>query len=826
MTKHNIRCRTLVSTFALLTALDIATLPQAAQAQTAAPASAGTQQLEEVIVTASRRASTALATPIDITAMTGADLARSGVSDFHDLTRAVPGLVYNASGIRDGGATDSFIIHGLNLDALSGEGGGGDTPRPTAAPVSVYIDETPAFVNLHLADVQRVEVLRGPQASLYGDSSIAGTVRILFNEPNLSKTTAELSGDSGWTENANGPNYTLDGVINRPINDFLGVRVAAGYTFDNGFINAPRMFALNAQGIPILANPSDPVHSLPVSTSRKNIDNSQLAYVRPMLLFQKDQLKLLVTYQHQYEQSDGPDSDSYPGGPAPTSYSTQGDPNANPGFQNNGFNAAFPSTFKKYQSGDFLMQPMLRNVDVGSVEASYDLGFATLTSVTSGYQTKSASIDDSSGFYQGYLGFIYQGFPRLALESSRKYDDYAFIEEVRLVSKSSGPITYSVGTFFMNERNHLLQQDTLPGFTAYENGLGEANTGTDLAYVNDRYIHFTDIAGFGEVTYHVTPKLQLTGGVRVFQQTLAAHSTTELPICGSFCSVDGTNPLGLSSAGNREVVNKALFKANASYEFAPHFLGYFTFSQGERRGGANAVPTTGPLAESPAFLYFRPDTVNNYEFGIKGRINSRIEFSSALYYIDWQNPQVNISTPNGGFPATVNGQAASSEGIDLEGRLKLTDDITLSGTYGYNKAELTGPIVVGGATFGSKNATLPGTPHNLASIGGDYKHSILNDIVFNLHLDASWRDAMPTSLTPTENVNLPAFTMLNASAGVSRGPWRASLFADNLTNTRGVLSAHNIEEHPDGTYRYDPRALNNQLSRPLTIGLKFAYKWE
>ena len=153
-----------------------------AQAQTAAPASAGTQQLEEVIVTASRRASTALATPIDITAMTGADLARSGVSDFHDLTRAVPGLVYNASGIRDGGATDSFIIHGLNLDALSGEGGGGDTPRPTAAPVSVYIDETPAFVNLHLADVQRVEVLRGPQASLYGDSSIAGTVRILSEQ--------------------------------------------------------------------------------------------------------------------------------------------------------------------------------------------------------------------------------------------------------------------------------------------------------------------------------------------------------------------------------------------------------------------------------------------------------------------------------------------------------------------------------------------------------------------------------------------------------------------------------------------------------------------
>jgi outer membrane receptor protein involved in Fe transport len=386
-------------------------------------------------------------------------------------------------------------------------------------------------------------------------------------------------------------------------------------------------------------------------------------------------------------------------------------------------------------------------------------------------------------------------------------------------------LTYSGGVFFTNQRNHLLQNDVLGGYVAYENGLGEPNTGTDLGYVNDRYIHFSDLAVFGEATYHVTSKLQVTGGVRYFEQKLAAHSNVELPICGSFCSDDGVNPLGLSGGGNKEITRKALFKANASYEFAPHFLGYFTFSQGERRGGANAIPTKGVFAESPAFLYFKPDTVDNYELGLKGRIGGRIEFSSALYFIDWQNPQVNVTTPNGGFPAAVNGQGAQSQGVDLEGRIKVTDEITVSGTYGYNEAKLTGPIVVGGTTFGSNKTILPGTPQNTASMGLDYDRPFLHGMDLAIHTDVSWRDAMTTSLTPAENVNLHAFTMLNASISVSRDAWRATLFADNLTNSRGVLSANNAKQHADGTFRYDPRFINNRLSRPLTIGLRLGYKY-
>ncbi len=823
MTRHrNLRSRTLVSALALTAAMGLAATPRAARAATAnadtdaaADATSG-GMLSEVVITAQRRTTTALTTPIDISAMTGNDLEKAGVKDFHDLTRVVPGLVYNSVGIRDGGATNSFILHGLNLDSVSGNGG--DTPLASQPAVSVYVDETPTFVNLHLADVQRVEVLRGPQATLYGDASIAGTVRVLFNRPDLTKTEASINTDVGYTKNATGPNYSFDAMFNQPLGEHVGFRLAAGYTFENGFINAPYLYKLNASGVPILADPSDPVHSLPVSTSKKDVDDADLWYVRPMMLVDVGKLNVLFTYQHQHEWSQGPDQDSYPGGPTPSSFSTTGDPNATHPFQNNGFDAAFPTTFKQYETGDFILQPMHRDVNLGSMEASYDLGFATLTSVTSGYQEKSDSVDDSSGFYQASLGFFYEGFPRLLLESDRTYKDSAIVEETRLISKNDGPLTYSVGAFYLDENNHLVQTDIMRGYNAYLNALGEANTGTDVGYIYDRKIHFQDLAAFGELTYHFTPALQVTGGVRVFRQTLDITAINALPICGSACATDQVNPLGATIGSETEVTKKALWKANASYKFDNGFLTYFTFSQGERRGGANGVPTKGPFAESPAFEFFQPDTVNNFEIGLKGRIGGRFEFSSAAYWDEWNNPQVSVSTPNGSFPAVVNGKSARSRGIDLEGRYQLTSEVLISATYGYNSAQLTAPITLAGVTkvYGFDGARLPGTPHSTLSFGADYTHNLTEDLKLLLHGDVSYRSGMTTSLTDTVNVNLPGFAMLNAQIALEKGPYRVAIYANNITNERGVLSAQNTDE-------YDVRAINNRLSRPLTVGMRLSY---
>ncbi|MBO9602739.1 MAG: TonB-dependent receptor [Novosphingobium sp.] len=806
------------SALALFTSAFVA-LPSQARAEgddaaAAADADAGTGELTDILVTASRRETTTLKTPINISAISGDDLANKGVTNFQDLGRTIAGLVYNSASIRDGGSS-SFIIHGLNLDGVAS---GGDRPQATIAPVSVYIGETPAFVNIHLADIQRIEVLRGPQATLYGNASIAGTLRVLFNEPDPSGFSANISGNGGWTKNASGPNYTVDGAINLPLASNLALRVAAGYTFAHGFIDAPAMYTLDADGKPVLADPSDPVHSLPVPTSKKDVDDSKLAYFRPMLKFEDGPFTLLATYQHQYEHSDGPDVDSYPGGSAPTAFSSTGDVGASPAFQNDNFDSVFSPKFDEYETGAFIEQPLTRKVDLGSLEGSYDFGFATLTSVTSGYETDSFAVNDSTAGYQKSLGYFYSGYPRILVPSTRDYNEKAFIQEVRLVSAEGTPLTYSIGAFYMHQKSHLTQTDYNMGYTDYLNALGAWNTGTDVGYIYDRQMDFTDLAAFGELTYHVTPAWQITGGVRVFHQKLDITALNALPICGFYCSSDGIDPMGVVLASDTQKKTKALFKANTSYEFANGLLAYFTFSQGVRRGGASGIPTTGTFAEDPAFQFYQPDSVDNYEIGLKGRIGRRFEFSAAGYYVDWKDPQVNVSTPNGGFPAVVNGSSARSLGVDLEAHYLLTNELTLTGTYGYNDSKLTGPIVVGGKNFGGDGAELPGTPHHTASVSADYTTPVSDTLSFNGQVNVSYRSSISTSLTPKSNVDLPGFAMVGASLGVSTDMWRLDLFGENLGDVRGVLSALSAQST-------DVRGLNYRLSRPRTVGLRFSVKY-
>jgi outer membrane receptor protein involved in Fe transport len=815
MLNHKQRLVGRASAIALFTAASALASSQAqAQDENSPPSAEAADEpqdgLGDIVVTASRRQTTTLSTPINISAIGGDELEKRGVTNFQDLGRAIAGLVYNSASIRDGGPS-SFIIHGLNLDAVSS---GGERPQATIAPVSVYVGETPVFINLHLADIKRIEVLRGPQATLYGNASIAGTLRVLFNEPDPEKFTSEASANVGWTEHASEPNSSIDAAVNVPLASNLALRVAGGYTNVQGYINAPAFYQLNSAGKPVLADPSDLVHSLPVPTSRKDINDSELAYGRAMLKYEDGSLRLLATYQHQYEHSDNPDQDSYPGASGPSAFSSTGGPVSSPVWQNDNFDNVFPHEFSEYQTGAFIDQPLSRKVDLGSLEASYDFGFATLTSVTSDYETESSAVNDSTAGYARSLNAYYAGYPRSLWRSTRDYKERAFIQEVRLVSASDTPLTYSIGAFYTKQRSHLVSTDYVEGFVDYMNAIGAFNMGTDTGYIYDRQMEFTDMAAFGELTYHISPAWQVTGGIRVFKQKLDITAINALPTCGPSCSQDGVDPLGLASATDQQKNSKALFKVNTSYQFANDMLAYFTFSQGVRRGGASGIPITGPFAEDPGFQFYRPDSVDNYEVGFKGKIGPRFDFSTAAYWVDWKNPQVNVSTPNGGFPAGVNGTSAKSIGVDLEAHFLITNELSMNATYSYNKSKLTGPIIIGGQSFGGDGDKLPGTPHHTASVSANYDRPMGDGLVFNAQANVSYRSGISTSLTPRSNVDLPGFAMVGASIGLSRDDWRISLYGENLGDVRGVLSAQSI-------LATDVRGVNNRLSRPRTFGLRF-----
>ncbi len=507
--------------------------------------------------------------------------------------------------------------------------------------------------------------------------------------------------------------------------------------------------------------------------------------------------------------------DSYPGSNEPSSFT----PGVTPGFLNPGFDAAFPTTFGKYQTGQFYRSPYARKVDVASLEGEYDFGFATFTSSTSYYKNAGDAVADNSGFYEKSLGFLYLGMPSFSTLSERSFDEKAWVQEVRLVSSSQGPFTWVLGGFYMDQDTDVLQTDLIPGWSRFATAFLGEPVNEERGYVYNRVMKFKDEAVFGELSWKITPQWQVTGGARAFHQTLDVASIIKLPICGSFCSNDGTDPEGVSGGADKQSTKHVLFKANTSYQVTDSVMAYATYSEGERRGGANGVPTSGRLAEDPAYLFFQPDFVKNYEVGLKGRIGSMATFSIAGYQIDWDSPQLNVSTPVGSFPAAVNGGKARSRGMDLEARVRATPELTFGATYSLTDAKLLEVIDVNGRAFGVAGQRLPGSPKHQVSGTIDYEHELANGLQGAVHVDGSWRSSTFTALQQEFSVPIDAFWMFNASVSAGKDNWRATLYAENIGNVRGVTTGNSINA-------YDVRALNYRVSRPRTIGAKLTFSFQ
>src|ERR1700734_4197132 len=217
-----------------------------------APATTG--MLEEVIVTATRRAVSAQDLPISITAVTGATLDQAGVEDVAELAHSMAGVNVTDKGPFSGINGSGLIIRGLNSEQTSGQLG---LATPVVPPVATYVDDTPLFFNLRLQDLDRVEVLRGPQGTLYGSGSLGGTIRYVQNAPDPSGFDAKIELGLSDTEHTSEPNGDIYGMLNLPINDTLAVRVNAAWNYDAGFINQPNLYRLDTSGAPIPAQPGN-----------------------------------------------------------------------------------------------------------------------------------------------------------------------------------------------------------------------------------------------------------------------------------------------------------------------------------------------------------------------------------------------------------------------------------------------------------------------------------------------------------------------------------------------------------------------------------------
>jgi iron complex outermembrane receptor protein len=795
----------------------------AASAQLHPRQAVAAEELQEIVVTATRRNESISDIPYNISAIGAADITNSGVTDLEGLIHMVPGLVSPDLGTRAGSTNNSLIIRGLNASAVNAE-----TQQIAAPTVSTYVDETPLFANLKMTDIARVEVLRGPQGTLYGSGSVGGTVRIIHNEPDPTTTEFDVSTHVSHTQNAANPNEAMEFIGNLPISDTIAFRASGGYERRAGFSNAISVASLGPNAQPVLADPSDTLYSGLVFTEHRGVDWSNTWYARTVLLWKPtDGLKLTWSYQHQTDQSGG--------------YSQ-----VRPGYE--------------YEQTLYMDQPGSLQTDLGAFDLSYDAGFATISSDSS-YTSQSAfSQFDDTGLIES-LAMYYGNYPRTLSPILDNSTDKAFTEEVRFVSKNSGPWDWVTGAYYSDRKQTLSQVEPILGFASwsqlpgtgnfpgavqppdctvqsatcpyptfgdiiqyYKGGIRPSlNPYPDLNFTLDRHVTFRDFALFNETSYHFTDKWQATAGARVFWQRYDQDLTQTLPMCGPFCSQSGTAQNGLTADSQAASFRSHILKVNTSYEIATHTLLYATWSEGFRRGGANAIPT-GPCyyCENTALLTYQPDKAYNTEIGIKGSWGRGSSYTFTLYNIEWKDPQIDAYTLVGGFEYVTNGNTARSRGVEGELTLPVSNSTKLELGYSYTDAILTSNFQRGIVPdlVGISGERLPGVSKEQVTAALEYAVPINDAREFHARLDASYRSDFWTALpnSPTA-VDLPGFALVNARAGFGFGsPWRVDAFVNNLTNQQAATA---VTTNPGPAH---DRA--EYVGRPRTVGLVLNYSFK
>ena len=790
-----------------------------AMAQSQAPANNTSGPIETVVVTAQHRAQNILSVPYNISAVSGDTIDENHVLDTAELMRSIPGVTVVDRGDRNADVVSGIRIRGLNVDSSAL----GDYEVSAAATVSTYVNETPIFANFLLSpsEIDHVEVLKGPQGTLYGSGSLGGTVRYIMRQPDLDDFGADISSSVSDVSSSSGVGWSGTGTVNIPIvTGQLALRLTVtdnDFPGDTSYVN---LYKLGANGIPVA--PQGLASNAAEYYDDKDADFARQIYTRSALLWQPtSNFNWTFTFMDQHDHF---------GGRRATS------------LGDNGYGVPYQDN----QEGAVLPEPSWRDVDLLSSEANLDLGFATLTSATSVYDNRGKIVSDNTGFYaqNGWWQDYYYNYPRPAEEALRHYGDKAFIQEVRLVSDGTNRIDYVVGAYYMNQELLSTQDSYMLGFPqwwdevvcGYYEPCDAAVLG-DQDYKYRNHEHFTDAALYGDLTYHVTSTVQLTGGVRLFDDT---ERTAVYQATGLYASIYDT-----SYSGGKEQDTKPLFKGNFSWNFEPDDMVYATVSQGYRHGGSNAIPITGYFAESPKWLSYGPDTDTDYEAGVKG-LWDIFTYNADIFYVDWQHAQINTATTNWGFFAVQNVPSAATKGVELQVSGQALDHLHYSLGYTWTDAELTANAISADGVYpiNDKGAQLPGAPRNIWDGGLDYDIPLANAATLLFHLDgyyqsstqdtlfAPWITIFQNHITPqyygepkfSDTMN--GFWLWNLSTSYNMDAWSAIFWVKNVFDARaitGVYTQAYMGTSPaQNFYGNDSKALN---ALPRTIGLTLSYKF-
>ena len=773
-----------------------------------APPALAQQALEEIVVTATRREETTQDIPMAISVLGGQQLEDLNITDMQDYVEMLPNVSYVTLGPGSG----NVYIRGISS---GGESGLGANPA-----VAVYLDEQPvtaagSFLNPHIYDVNRIEVLAGPQGTTFGANAQSGAIRIITNEPDSSEFAASVNLDANMPASGD-MGYLAEGFVNIPLAEMAALRVSAFYKQDAGFIdNVAGTHTFSNANIRAGLDPESPNYDeLMAIAADTTIDNYGIAKenfneattvgARAALRVDlNDAWTVTAGVMYQDLEAEGVwDHDP-----------TVGDLKVQrwmPDWNNDEWTQLSLKVEGEIAGG--LLTATLADLDREGASAN-DYSLYTDYYVSYGY------VQPYYSCYVSYFGAC--GDPRESLTFDLTYDRQNY--EIRYTSDQENRFRWMLGAYMSDTKDtsdgdwHVLGLADIPGSFVED---------PDIYWTTNYRRKYEETAFFGEVSYDVSERTTLTASARTFDYdaNLEGFSGTVWWPCGGWGPDHPDNNYGEDCANADRTTSGSdeVYRVSWEYQATDDFMMYATWGEGYRPGGLNRFCATriesglGQQGDTNIGCAFRSDFLTSKELGFKTTwLDGRMRLNLAIFRQTWEDFQFSrLDTSISPITLTYNVGNAESNGVEGDFTVLLTDNWQLSGAAAFVNAELTSDYrrnPTSAEPDAAAGTELPRVPEFKANLATRYT---FNDNWYlqgsYVYTGASYNTLFDGGTIATERRVQPSYQIVNAAVGLEGEKWSAELYVRNLFDERGTVWINAVT--------WDQRVT---INRPRTLGVSY-----
>lgn len=723
-----------------------------------AAGTASAQTVEEVVVTATKRGATLLEdTPLSVQSIGGKNLTETGALDFDDYMREVPSL-----SISDNGPGDKRIV--MRGVSATGQGTVGLYFDEVVMTGSNLGDDGGRQPDIKLFDMDRIEVLRGPQGTTFGSSSLSGTIRWLPRAPEYGKFSGEVGARATVLKESDTTGYQYDGAINVPLGDKVAIRLSGLNVTIPGYIDG---------------------------RFGKDLDEEETSAARAMLGWRiTDSLEFTFLTMFQKTDLAGRTSFSTANLDLPNSPTLNGQP--------------LPS---RYYTSDQSRPSRDEDIAMYSGKLVFNQDWGTITAASSLFDRDSGYARDASAAAEILsVGFLHADSTGISLLENPQHS-WIRSSEVRFSSDWSGPVQVLVGVY-----NHNEDRRGGSRWASVDPSTGTYGIDSTVFLHRLEATHVDEQAVFGEVTWNITDRLAATAGLRWFDFDISQDASRVV----DFRSVPGPGPGPEFKSGESGTTTRF----NIAYDLTDDLLAYVQVAEGFRAGGPNDQ-TAASIANVQIPAGFGSDSIINYELGLKASLlNRALTMSGAVYQIDWTDIQVSQfadSATGLRFTYRGNGGKAKVQGLEFEMSAHPTDALQFGLGFSYTDSKLTEDLPI--PTQGRANDPLPYVPEWIGSVNARYSRPILDgDWEAFVGGDWSYTGETANRLRSTDRYyrKLEAYDILNLRVGMQGKGWTTVLSVDNVLDADEIITypfdfqtAANINGNiPDRLGRPWPRSVS------------------